>query len=309
MAKRKVAAVVVTYNRKALLRQCIQKIQEQQETNCAILIVDNASTDGTGEMVEALTASNVFYKKTSKNIGGAGGFCFGLKWAAAEGYQYAWIMDDDTLPEPNALQKLLEADELLRGNYGFLASVVLWKDGHECRMNRQKAAKTFYEHIELLREGILKIEQATFVSLLIPIHTVEQVGLPIRDFFIWGDDLEYTRRIAVRKRLPCYLVGQSCVIHAMQDNVGASLSQAQDGRISRYRYAYRNENYTYRQEGVRGFIYYLARSIREIGRILCKGSDKKAKRVGVLLLGMFQGFVFHPHVEKLEEKPNNEHND
>ena len=56
-------------------------------------------------------------------------------------------------------------------------------------MNRQKIKKNFYEHVELLRHGLILVEQATFVSLLFPAAAIEKAGLPIRDFFIWGDDI------------------------------------------------------------------------------------------------------------------------
>lgn len=58
-----------------------------------------------------------------------------MRWAVESGYEYIWIMDDDTLPEPSALEKLLEADRVLGGpaNCGFLSSVVLWTDGHHYR--------------------------------------------------------------------------------------------------------------------------------------------------------------------------------
>ena len=58
--------------------------------------------------------------------------------------------------------------------------------------------KNFYDRIELLRDGILLAEQATFVSLFLKAGTIRAVGLPVKEFFIWGDDIEYTRRITIR---------------------------------------------------------------------------------------------------------------
>ena len=75
-----VAAVVVTYNRKDLLQQCVNKLQNQT-CSLDILIIDNASTDGTGELFVG-SPNNVFYINTGANLGGAGGFSFGTKKAA-----------------------------------------------------------------------------------------------------------------------------------------------------------------------------------------------------------------------------------
>ena len=162
---KRIAAIVVTYNRKELLLRCLKKILEQEDVSCDVLVVDNASTDGTKTAVEEIQDSRVIYRNTGKNLGGAGGFNYGMRWALEAGYEYLWIMDDDTLPEPDALSQLWAAHQRLKGEYGFLSSAVLWKDGRECRMNRQKIKKSFYEHVELLQDGVIQIEQATFVSL------------------------------------------------------------------------------------------------------------------------------------------------
>lgn len=302
----RIAAIVVTYNRKELLMDCVAHLLKQQEVRCDVLIVDNASTDGTQQAVEQLEDPRIHYQNTGKNLGGAGGFNFGMRWAVEEGYDYLWIMDDDTLPAEDALMQLWTAHETLNGEYGFLSSTVLWKDGKECRMNRQKVKKSFYEHVELLQYGIIQIEQATFVSLFFQTKTVEQAGLPIKEFFIWGDDIEYTRRLSVRRALPCYLVGKSIVTHMMQNNTGSSIAVDVPQRIDRYRYAFRNENYTYRKEGVKGVVYYLAKCGLNSVRILAKAKDHRCKRLWVLWSSVMKGFFFHPAVEYAAGPQNNQ---
>ena len=75
----KVIAVVVTYNRINLLRQCIEHLQKQS-MSCDILIVDNASTDGTDSFMQQLENEHIFYYNTGRNLGGAGGFYTGMKY-------------------------------------------------------------------------------------------------------------------------------------------------------------------------------------------------------------------------------------
>ncbi|WP_295266446.1 glycosyltransferase, partial [Veillonella sp.] len=93
-----VVAIVVTYNRLELLKECIQALQSQSLA-LDILVVDNNSNDGTRGYIEklALTNKNIIYKNTGENLGGAGGFNFGLKIAAKMDYEYVWIMDDDCI--------------------------------------------------------------------------------------------------------------------------------------------------------------------------------------------------------------------
>jgi len=222
-----------------------------------------------------------------------------MRWAVEAGYEYVWIMDDDCIPAKDALAHLMEADCLLGGSaqYGFLSSAVLWTDGKECKMNRQKIKKEYFEHLELLRYGIIQIEQATFVSLLIPAGTVMRYGLPIRDFFIWGDDIEYTRRMTVRNKIPCYMVGKSQVVHAMKDNNGSSIALDDQSRMERYCYAFRNEAFLYRKEGIKGICYYLAKCGMNVYRIFTAARDNRLRRCKVLLCGVAKGLFFNPKIE------------
>ena len=128
---KKVAAIVVTYNRKELLRECLQALLAQTIPDLDILLIDNASTDGTKEYITDIVEENpsIRYMNTGSNLGGAGGFHCGLKKAYERGYDYMWIMDDDTIPYPDALEQLFVADKRLKGRYGFLSSGVLWADG------------------------------------------------------------------------------------------------------------------------------------------------------------------------------------
>ncbi|MCI7098791.1 MAG: glycosyltransferase family 2 protein [Lachnospiraceae bacterium] len=293
----RIVAVVVTCNRKEMLKQCVESLL-LQTASCDVLIVDNASTDGTAEYLKTLKKNTRIHIISSRrNLGGAGGFNLGIRKAVECGYEYIWIMDDDTLPRPDALGKLLEADESLNGNYGFLSSVVLWTDGSGCKMNRQKVKKNFYENVGLLTKSLIPVEQATFVSLFIKTETVKKAGLPVKEFFIWGDDLEYTRRMAVRMKMPCYLVGRSQVVHAMRTNNGSCIATDAPERIDRYRYAYRNENFAYRYEGIKGIIYYIAKCFFNIFRIWIKGDSHRLRRSWIVLSQMFAGFRFNPKIE------------
>ena len=295
--KHAVAAVVVTYNRLALLKQCVQALRAQTRP-CDILIVDNASTDGTAEWLAA--QPELSSRNTGSNLGGAGGFNYGMRWAVESGYDQIWVMDDDTLPKPDALEKLLEADTLLKGNYGWLSSVALWTDGGECKMNRQKLKKSYYDYSPLLKYGLVQAEQATFVSLFLRRETILRAGLPIREFFIWGDDSEFTRRIAVREGIPSFVVGGSQVVHATKNNEGSNVALDDPERIGRYFYAFRNEAYLYRQEGAKGRLFCFAKRGRDFLRIVRYGRPA-GPRLGVLLRGMWAGLLFRPRVEFVAE--------
>ena len=108
---KKCVDIVVTYNRKELLRENISALIKQSYRDHDILVIDNASTDGTQKMVEELNNPFIRYYNTGKNLGGAGGFSYGLKIAAEGNYRYAWIMDDDSIPENSALESLINKSD------------------------------------------------------------------------------------------------------------------------------------------------------------------------------------------------------
>lgn len=289
----KVAAVVVTYNRRDCLLRCIQALKMQIYDNFDILIIDNNSTDGTRESIdEFIKNGDVKYCNTGANLGGAGGFNYGMNCAVQAGYSHLWIMDDDCLPEPDALDSLARADEELGGNYGFLSSVAYWRDGSLCNMNIQKTGlKT---KIEDYGSAKVPVIMATFVSAFFSADVVKKYGLPIKEFFIWSDDLEYTRRIS--KDMPCYVIPSSRVLHDMKSNDKVNIATDSADRLPRYAYLYRNEVYVYRREGFKGILYLFARVCFHILKAL-RAKDNKMRRVGTIIKSFNSGWSFRPKIE------------
>lgn len=241
------AAVVVTYNRKEMLEKCVEAILAQSFTGVEVFIIDNASTDGTRAYGEAIARENerVHYYNTGKNLGGAGGFYFGMKKAYDAGAERIWVMDDDVLPCPDALEKLIGAQQFLasRGERpGFVASCVYGQNGEPMNTpgidySSENGYPFWYEY---LAEGLIRLDAATFVSLLFPRETVGVCGLPCSDFFIWGDDTEFTKRTR-RVCGSAYLVGSSKVIHARANAKNLTIfNETNPKRVGMFAYMVRN---------------------------------------------------------------------
>lgn len=291
-----ICAIVVTYNRKKLLRESIESLQNQTVNNFDILVVDNASTDNTKEYISDLIDSQqILYENTGANLGGSGGFNFGLKAACERGYQYVWLMDDDTMPIPTALAELLKADQLLDGNYGYLASEVLFTDGQPCKMNGQKIYKKWPDESQYIKDGLVRTIQATFVSFFLKTSTIEEVGLSYKEFFIWGDDMEYSNRIS--KRHPSYLVGKSIVIHKTKDNNGSNLSKDDGSKLWRYKLAYRNECVIARSNGLYGRCFQFAKVNWNIIKVLRSDQPYKLKKIWIIISSSIRGIFFRPKIE------------
>ena len=292
----KVAVVVVTYNRKELLKECLEALSGQDGQNTEIIVVDNASSEGTEEYVRDYHSEKVRYYNTGENLGGAGGFNYGLKKALETGSKYIWLMDDDCVANETSLSCLLKAAKELNEDFGFLSSRVLWTDGSLCNMNIQK--KSYTAKITENDQTITSIIMGTFVSFFIKATTVKEIGLPITDFFIWADDLEYSRRIS--RLYPCYYVYASTVLHKTKTNLGSNLPADNSKDLSRYRYAYRNEYYLYRNEGIKGRLFFWTKRMYHIGKIILK-SDRKTERLAIIRNASKEGRNFFPNVEYFHE--------
>jgi GT2 family glycosyltransferase len=185
------AAVVVAFNRKKLLTECLDGLLRQTLPLDAIYVVDNASIDGTGTYLEEmgyLAKPQIRYIRLPENSGGAGGFYHGVRAAFEAGYDWLWLMDDDTEPEPDALRLM----EPLRGHREVVAIANQKLDIHG------RATLDGLRMLPHQDDGVTLyplVRFSSFVGILIRSTAVKQIGLPRREFFIHNDDLEYCFRL------------------------------------------------------------------------------------------------------------------
>jgi GT2 family glycosyltransferase len=160
--------------------------------------------------------------RLSQNTGGAGGFAAGIGIALADGADLIWLMDDDTVPEPGALDELIAARRQYPGQPpAVVASRVVWTDDREHPMNTPRR-KPFVRREELQRAdsiGCIPIRSASFVSVLIDAAHARRVGAPVADYFLWNDDFEYTTRLL--RHSPGLLCPASTVVHKTRTFGGA----------------------------------------------------------------------------------------
>lgn len=205
----RVCAVVVTYNRKAMLKKCLDALISQTRKPDHILVIDNASNDGTFEMVKE-HFSEVEIVRLSENQGGAGGFYEGIKEAYEKAYDWIWIMDDDAIPETNALEKLL--------SYAGVADVLVpvkvdsQKKRYGCGMWRLRYVNINLDNEEKENSNLIPIELFSFVGPLFKREVIERIGFPRKDFFISADDWEWALRIKYGG-LRVYAVPSAIIFH------------------------------------------------------------------------------------------------
>ncbi len=292
----KILAGVVTYNRVDLLHECIENLRRQTFSSYDILVVDNASTDDTSCYLSSLDGITV--RTLDRNLGGAGGFNCIARYAVENGYDYLWLMDDDTIPDPTALEELVRAKEELNDDFSFLSSYVKWTDGSGCEMNLNLISYDYrLEPLSLLRKGFLALSGASFVSFFTKVDLIRKVGLPINDFFIWGDDYEFSLRLL--KENMGYLILSSTVVHKMKDNHAPNIKTDLESRVSRYFYYFRNNIYINRKH--KGFKTTLAFTLEGIGIAFELFFRGKFRRSHVAFRGILHGLFFNPKIEYADQ--------
>ncbi len=192
---RRIAAVVVTYNRLEMLQRLVKTLVDVPGLD-EVLVVDNASTDGTGEWLADVDRGRVHGRTLATNTGGAGGFHDGLAWAVERGADLVWLMDDDGTPEPGCLELLLQHAEGL----DFWGPVVVDRADPErlvFPIRLPGGARVVHAMTDVRRaadDGLIRGIVIPFNGVLVTRELVERIGLPRAEFFIWGDDHEYRLR-------------------------------------------------------------------------------------------------------------------
>lgn len=209
-----IVAVVVTFNRKDLLAECLDGLLRQSVPLTRIVLVDNGSNDGTEEMLRVrghLDQPLLHYRRYDQNLGGAGGFHEGIRIALEFNADWIWVMDDDAEPLPKTLEVLINSPRTL-DTIG-LACKKVGTDGNtqllhigrfDPRIGQICLNEAEYQHM-------CPVDYSSFVGLAMRSDAVRQAGLPRKDFFIWMDDLEYCLRL--RRLGAIQLVPESVILH------------------------------------------------------------------------------------------------
>lgn len=239
----RVGAVVVTFNRRELLEKTLDGIDAQIHPPAHVIIIDNASTDETEKFLADRTSKvETMVRRLDTNTGGAGGFSAGVAIAYEMGLDGMWLMDDDTVPQPEALGELVDglarAEPVLGYLPSFACSLVLWKDGSLCEMNTPEPTWDFARPLALGADFTL-MKSCSFVSALVTREGVHAVGLPSANFFLWYDDAEYTQRLA--KFRPGVFISTSRVNHLLPQNRGVNFGDVNADNIWKFEYGVRNQ--------------------------------------------------------------------
>lgn len=246
---REIGVVVVTFNRLNKLKYALEAFEKQTYFPSYLMVVDNASTDGTGEYLEDWKNEKSSYEKyviTMKtNSGGSGGFYTGLKEGLNFDADWIWVSDDDAFPCQDALE---QAHRYLTSNKENLTSLSaicgqVINHGKVDIAHRKiygrkgiKITEQFVEEQEYQKPEF-ECNAFTYVGTIMNKEKLIKAGLPNKDFFIWWDDLEHGLRMSRIGKIIC--VPAIKIHHDVDEGV--------DFVNWKLYYGYRNMTATYRR--------------------------------------------------------------
>ena len=197
----KVLIIIVTFNRVNLLKRCLKYCLNQNYKNFEILIIDNCSNDGT---TQYLKENNFNYIKLKYNSGSAGGWYEGIKFALDKNYDFVWLMDDDGFPQEFSLDRLMNKYEK---SYSCISSLVVSENNKGKlvfpmpKFSKRKLNISFltkFTNTETLKKYSKKniYDFAhLFNGSLIEINKIKRIGNINKEYFMYGDELDYYFRL------------------------------------------------------------------------------------------------------------------
>lgn len=305
MDNESVAVVIASYNRKYLLTQCIESLLKQTYEVSKVFIIDNNSTDGTTAFLKEKYFLNpkINIVRLRKNMGSGGAFYVGIKKALESGFDWIWLMDDDALPLPDALEKLSKYFYLKKENVLGFASSVIYKGvpmSNRGFLDLDNFWPIPFKPIEpefYKNNSVIEIDFAASIGLLLTRKIIECAGLPNKKMFIYGDDVEWAVRLKKCGRI--FLIPESIVQHndinsepKFRKILWKKYKIIPIENFYRYYFAYRNLIYIGRLYGTNRFKFFSGLLIQLIklfiGILLF--DDNKIKRILTLIRAVHDGF-------------------
>jgi rhamnopyranosyl-N-acetylglucosaminyl-diphospho-decaprenol beta-1,3/1,4-galactofuranosyltransferase len=272
----KICVVIVTFNNVSMLANLLKDLCIQSRLPDEVIVVDNASLDQTESMVK-VNYPAVNYIKLVENLGSAGGYYEGIK-RAAESSDFIYTLDDDVCLKPDTLFEIVKGFQLLEKQLSFRIGAV------------RSVGKSHPEEVPT------KLDICPWRGTLFKTSIVREVGLPSPDYFLYGEDLEYSLRLT-KKGYSFYWIPASICQERHRDQDGKTHAEIFRKRSVRYRdpfrlyYAFRNESFIYlHYHRVFKLFHTVMYAMKVILMILASEGWNGQKSIEAVTKGMIDGF-------------------
>ncbi|CAG0963662.1 hypothetical protein MTYP_00868 [Methylophilaceae bacterium] len=201
-----VAAIVLAFSREEDLKNVIHNLKNQTRKPDEIIVIFQGTSPSIISWLEQQTDITVHMQD---NVGSAGGFTTGIKMAIAKGHQWFWLFDDDAVPEINALEEMTHCKYFDSDQTGFLSTVVVKPDMQVYMSPAADDANKWYGSV--LEDKCVPVTSSTWIGCMVSARAIIDFGLPVEEFFLYDEDVEFTTRVASARN--CYCVISSVTVH------------------------------------------------------------------------------------------------
>ena len=207
MSEPPVHILVLNYNSLEKTAACVASLERLNYRNFRLILLDNDSADGSGrELQRRFSAHQVV--QNGRNLGYAGGVNVGVRLALKQGAALVWVLNPDTLVDPEALGALLEVHASLP-KPGVIGSLQLndtsdrlyFYKGVITRDGKARHAHANEPRSQVPELALATIGETDFVngaSMLFSKRVIEEVGLMPEDYFLYYEDVDWSLRVAAQ---------------------------------------------------------------------------------------------------------------
>ena len=193
--------ILVNYNGYEDTVDCIESLKNIDYYNYKILVIDNASTDDSYNKLNTLKGEFILLK-SEKNLGFSGGNNIGIEYAMNHEADYVMLLNNDTLVEPDFLNKMIETAEVYKdsGIVGckmmyYPKKDIIWYGGGYIDWRKYSGVHENQGEIDALKDKVREVNFLTGCCMLIKRGTIEKAGYLSEEYFMYLEDLDYCARV------------------------------------------------------------------------------------------------------------------
>jgi rhamnosyltransferase len=300
LKKYRIAALITAYENVDAVLRCISSLHQQSYSIEKILIVDNSKFT---PVPHSLNHNNIIVNYNPENIGVSGSLSIGIKWAVEQKYDFLWTFDQDSQPNINCLELLLDAHEKLAQqdqDVGIVAPLPIDSFTnyklHGLRFDRYK-----FIPLGVSFQEMYDCDAVITSGSLINLKTAYYVELPNTQLFIDAVDWEYCLNLRKHK-LKVYLVPSAILNHQYAQSINVKLPFINQillihnySPLRRY-YICRNHTYVEMKFSTspylfRLFLHRINYLLKTSLKIIFYESDQKNLKLWACFIGTIDGFL------------------
>jgi GT2 family glycosyltransferase len=190
----KVFAIVLNYNSAATIKACLDSLYRQNYQNLEIIVVDNASKDGSFELAKKLYPKSYFIANR-RNLGFSAGNNQAIRYALEKMADFIFLLNSDAEVEMDTIEKLVRV-AIENEKSGIFSPIIydptgsVWFSGGKISYLRMKTL----HQIGVASENPYDTDYATGCAMLIKKEVFKKIGLLDEDFFLYCEDAEFCLR-------------------------------------------------------------------------------------------------------------------